>query len=498
MAKNDFKPFAIGENSNVLSQVDYEALPALTEGFTKGTAFSEQLNKVWRQSSIIGAIIGEFITTQSGDDALDDGDLSKLEASFLRALLKYINNNVLKQKNATDSTSGALMINGGWGLGSVVIPIPDNTDIYTYFLTAKTGFYRIGQLVTNGVFKGADFIWALHSLNSATGKAAYGNLYELSTDGIGSAIHTLKDGKWSVSRNYSDKYKPTAGDIGALPEDGNAVSATKLATARKIAGKAFDGTADIIISAKDVAALPIGGGTLTGNLAVKYQLQVGSAGSGVLNIGDANSGLRSSTEGQVDLFANGRMYGYWNTTELAFTGRIIPTDYTNFDVLYQAKGNYANGYTFYDTNANTGMRTSDKKFLLSIGTDGTMGFWNEAKQQFVFLVDSEGKLTKGIVPAASVSGLAEVGVNQTWRDVTLQRALNTAYTNSSGKPIYISVTGKDQQQQSLVDLWVGSAKACRTYKDSNSDAPLTAIIPAGATYKIIATGGTLSNWAELS
>ena len=134
MAKNDFKPFAIGENSNVLSQVDYEALPALTEGFTKGTAFSEQLNKVWRQSSIIGAIIGEFITTQSGDDALDDGDLSKLEASFLRALLKYINNNVLKQKNATDSTSGALMINGGWGLGSIVIPIPDNSDIYTYFL----------------------------------------------------------------------------------------------------------------------------------------------------------------------------------------------------------------------------------------------------------------------------------------------------------------------------------------------------------------------------
>ena len=247
---------------------------------------------------------------------------------------------LVKQTSQTDSTGGAVLLNGAWGLGSVVIPLLDNVDIYTYFLTAKTGFYRTGQLVTNGVFKGADFIWALHSLNSATGKAAYGNLYELSTDGIGSAIHTLKAGEWSVSRNYSDKYKPTAGDIGALPEDGNAVSATKLATARKIAGKAFDGTADIIISAKDVAALPIGGGTLTGNLAVKYQLQVGSVGSGVLNIGDANSGLRSSTEGQVDLFANGRMYGYWNATELAFSGQIIPTNYTNFDAKYQPKGNY--------------------------------------------------------------------------------------------------------------------------------------------------------------
>lgn len=360
---------------------------------------------------------------------------------------------LVKQTSQTDSTSDAVLLNGAWGVGAVVIPIPDNTDIYTYFLTAKTGFYRIGQLVTNGVFKGADFIWALHSLNSATGKAAYGNLYELSTDGIGSAIHTLKAGEWSVSRNYSDKYKPTAKDTGALPSTG---------------------------------------GTLNGNLTVKNQIQVGGVGSGALNIGDSDSGLRSSIEGQVDLFANGRTYGYWNATELTFTGRIIPTDYTNFNARY------ASGDSFYDTNANTGMRTRDKKFLLSIGTDGTMGFWNEAKQQFVFWVDSEGKLTKGIVPAASVSGLAEVGVNQTWRDVTLQRALNTAYTNSSGKPIYISVTGKNQQQQSFVDLWVGSAKACRTYKDSNSDAPLTAIIPAGATYKIISTGGTLSNWAELS
>lgn len=244
------------------------------------------------------------------------------------------------QTSSIDATTGAVLSNGAWGLGSVVVPIPDSADIHTYFLTAKTGFYRIGQLVTNSVFKGADFIWALHSLNFATGKAAYGSLYELSTDGIGSAIHTLKAGEWSVSRNYSDKYKPTASDVGALPANGNAVSATKLATARKIAGKAFDGTADIVITAGDVDALPISGGTLTGNLAVKYQLQVGSVGSGVLNIGDANSGLRSSIKGQVDLFANGRMYGYWNATELAFSGRIIPTDYANFDAKYQPKGNY--------------------------------------------------------------------------------------------------------------------------------------------------------------
>jgi hypothetical protein len=48
----------------------------------------------------------------------------------------------------------------------------------------------------------------------------------------------------------------------------NAVSASKLATARKIAGKAFDGTSDIAISAGDVKALPNTGGTVAGQVTV--------------------------------------------------------------------------------------------------------------------------------------------------------------------------------------------------------------------------------------
>ncbi|MCA6969245.1 hypothetical protein LF935_06305, partial [Pectobacterium carotovorum] len=39
----------------------------------------------------------------------------------------------------------------------------------------------------------------------------------------------------------------TAGDVGALTAGGTAAAATKLATARKINGVAFDGTADISV-----------------------------------------------------------------------------------------------------------------------------------------------------------------------------------------------------------------------------------------------------------
>lgn len=87
-------------------------------------------------------------------------------------------------------------------------------------------------------------------------------------------------------------------------------------------------------TAGDVEALPIGGGTLNGGLTIKGTTQIGVVGSGILNIGDNDSGLRSSIDGQVDLWSNSAMVGYWNKTTFSFTGQIIPTNYSNFDSRY--------------------------------------------------------------------------------------------------------------------------------------------------------------------
>ncbi|WP_440530995.1 phage baseplate protein [Serratia marcescens] len=90
MAKNEFKPFAIGEYANVLSQDEYEALPAVGAGFTAGVAKSEELNKVWRQSSVMSSVLGDFIAINSGDDVLDDGDTNRILQSLIKALSKPI------------------------------------------------------------------------------------------------------------------------------------------------------------------------------------------------------------------------------------------------------------------------------------------------------------------------------------------------------------------------------------------------------------------------
>lgn len=64
---------------------------------------------------------------------------------------------------------------------------------------------------------------------------------------------------------------------GRLASGGTAVAATKLATARKIAGVAFDGTADINLSAANVGAVPAAGGNV-GYLenASRYKIKPGT------------------------------------------------------------------------------------------------------------------------------------------------------------------------------------------------------------------------------
>lgn len=75
MAKNDFKAFATDRNANVISQEEWEALPALLSGFTTGKASSAQVNKVIRQASFIAAALAQFVSDKTQRDVLDNGDL---------------------------------------------------------------------------------------------------------------------------------------------------------------------------------------------------------------------------------------------------------------------------------------------------------------------------------------------------------------------------------------------------------------------------------------
>uniref|UniRef100_UPI0016570D2D phage tail protein n=1 Tax=Xenorhabdus indica TaxID=333964 RepID=UPI0016570D2D len=113
MAKNEFLPFGIADGANVLTNDEYSKLAARTNGFSSGVAKSQELNKVWRQASVIAATVAQFIVETTGKDVLDDGNLQTLQAGLLDAIRETVNANVpaaslttagiTKLSNATDS-----------------------------------------------------------------------------------------------------------------------------------------------------------------------------------------------------------------------------------------------------------------------------------------------------------------------------------------------------------------------------------------------------------
>lgn len=128
MAKNDFKAFATDRNANVMSQEEWEALPALLSGFTAGKASSAQVNKVIRQASFIAAALAQFVSDKTQRDVLDNGDLP----GFVELLGSGFAVEYLSRKNPfgdikSDGTVPTALENLGLGEGSALpvgVPVP--------------------------------------------------------------------------------------------------------------------------------------------------------------------------------------------------------------------------------------------------------------------------------------------------------------------------------------------------------------------------------------
>ncbi|NZA75750.1 phage tail protein [Escherichia coli] len=125
MAKNDFKAFATDRNANVISQEEWEALPALLSGFTAGKASSAQVNKVIRQASFIAAALAQFVSDKTQRDVLDNGDLP----GFVELLGSGFAVEYLSRKNPfgdikSDGTVQTALENLGLGEGAPAIGVP--------------------------------------------------------------------------------------------------------------------------------------------------------------------------------------------------------------------------------------------------------------------------------------------------------------------------------------------------------------------------------------
>ena len=98
--------------------------------------------------------------------------------------------------------------------------------------------------------------------------------------------------------------------------------------------------------------------------------------------------------------------------------------------------------------------------------------------------------TRAITPLKLKNSV--IGLGQTWQDVTASRSVGVTYTNTTGKPIQLSITVSGSSISLTISgivAWTGSGAVGTSLNYTSC------IVPNGGTY--VLSSGTISKWAEL-
>lgn len=297
MATNDFLPFATGGGANVLSQSDYAALAAVGTGYQAGAAKSAQLNKTWRQSSIMAAVLGQFIANYSGQNAVDDGTTATLLANLQIAVRSMTKQRVVLADTGaanayTAVNAPALAALPSSGFAQYISIANANTGAATYApdglaakpiyglnLTALQG----GELVVNGIA-------ALMYLVAATVNSGNGAWILLECTGGALQVAPGTQSQHAVQYSQIPQIQPISASVAS-----NALTATLNSTmlAFRSATLSSGAVTPLVVSSATSLTVPSGAtlGTSSGAAATLALLAINNSGTVQLGIVNMASGI---------------------------------------------------------------------------------------------------------------------------------------------------------------------------------------------------------------
>lgn len=101
------------------------------------------------------------------------------------------------------------------------------------------------------------------------------------------------------------------------------------------------------------------------------------------------------------------------------------------------------------------------------------------------------------VGGQALAAMSSLGYGQTQQDVSGSRALSTTYYNTTGKPIFIGVSAASSSGSSMQINVNGVVSSIGTVSAAGGRSGTTAIVPPGASYQALITGGSSLLWYEL-
>lgn len=337
----------------------------------------------------------------------------------------------------------------------------------------------------DGYLKAAGYLGEIKALGAGAVATTLSNIGALPSGGTAVAATKLATARTIAGKSFDGtaNIAISAADVGALESGGTAVAATKLATARTIAGKSFDGTANISIAAGDVGALPSGG-----TAAAATKLATARTIAGKSFDGTANISIGASDVGALPI-AGGALLG-----PLAING-------THNEPLGPG------GFRSCLLTPTNGGITNPSGVGIGFHSNGTIYAWNDASgyawglslelMSFARPITSTGTITPSDY-ANFDARFSKFGVSQAWTDVLSGRVSGTWYTNNTGRPIMISVT-TDYGANAALNCQTGSAGTIAYPRGGGSEYiqhNATFIVVPGDTYRVVAAG-TIGIWKEL-
>lgn len=199
--------------------------------------------------------------------------------------------------------------------------------------------------------------------------------------------------------------------------------------------------------------------------------------------------------------------------------------YNQYSSVYTGYGNAGGGWASNFANGYRDATTEDKgsAFVTNAASDATNGIPRTSSETRPLNVTGcwiikmgSGVINPGAIDAAAVSSTyaalvsrvealevrpRTLGDGQAWQDVKASRALNTTYTNSTGRPISVSVTLYDNGAYGST-MYVNGVLIGWWDQPTSIAYTQTFVVPAGATYMVsgnagAAGGNTIHYWSEL-
>lgn len=322
----------------------------------------------------------------------------------------------------------------------------------------------------------------------------------------------------SGTKTFTSKAIFSSGLSGEL--DGNAASATKLATARGIGGVNFDGTANINLPGVNIA----GNQNTSGNAATASKL---AAARTISLTGDATGSLSfdgsANASAALTLANTGIAAGTYKSVTIDAKGRatagndVVTGLVTAATAAGTANAATSNTNTFLNITEKVGAATASTGTSTQITGAGTVTIASDAAgkititgaQRITGNAETATKLqTPQAINGVNFDGTAAInlpllGYGQSWQNLKESRALNTVYTNSTDKPIMVMVSIGTSDDWGEPTVQVNSVKIARTlgYQSNGSGhwgMNISFIVPAGHNYQVLSiNANSCMEWAEL-